>query len=137
MKRAFLAWALINSVFVCLAVAALIVYGGRVHSTGRVAMAIVLATFALASAYNGRLAWLDAPRDHLVDLGVSILPMLALLGTASGFLIAFSGSPEDVQQRVAGASTGLAATITGIACAIVLMLERALLQPKPGCGCGR
>jgi hypothetical protein len=85
------------------------------------------------------LAWRGDPKaepkvearslEH-VALAIRICPMLAMLGTASGFLIAFAGSTDDVQGRVAGASTGIVATIVGIACTIVLTLRRHLLDEQ-------
>ena len=138
-RPVFLRWALVNSLAAVTFVAAALSYHGHVHAAGRVAAALVLGVFALASAYCGVLAWradsvaspgLDSRSLEHVALAIRVCPMLAMLGTASGFLIAFSGSAEDVQQRVAGASTGIVATVVGVACTIVLMLERHLLDER-------
>ena len=60
--------------------------------------------FVAASAYCGALAWhadetaargLDERSLEDVALAIRICPMLAMLGTASGSLIAFAGSTED------------------------------------------
>jgi hypothetical protein len=138
-RSLFLRWALVNALATVAFVAAAISYHGEIHVVGRIAAAIVLAVFALASAYCGVLAWRagDSATRHLdqrslehVALAIRVCPMLAMLGTASGFLIAFAGSVDDVQQRVAGASTGIVATVVGVACTIVLMLERHLLDER-------
>jgi hypothetical protein len=135
----FLRWALLNALTAVAFVAAFASYDGDVHVVGKAAAGAVLAVFALASGYCGVLAWradggaseAEATRglEH-VALAIRVCPMLAMLGTASGFLIAFNGTVEDVQQRVAGASTGIVATVVGVACTIVLMLQRHLLDDR-------
>lgn len=133
----FLRWALVNALTAVTFAAAFLSYDGEIHAVGRVAAGIVLAVFGLASGYCGLLAWrADGAAgasirglEH-VALAIRVCPMVAMLGTASGFLIAFSGSAEDVQQRVAGASTGIVATVVGVACTIVLMLQRHLLDEQ-------
>ena len=135
----FLRWVLVNAVTAVAFAAAFASYDGDVHAVGKVAAGVVLAVFALASGHCGLLAWrLDggvsgraAARglEH-VALAIRLCPMVAMLGTASGFLIAFSGSVDDVQQRIAGASTGIVATVVGVACTIVLMLQRHLLDER-------
>jgi hypothetical protein len=135
----FLRWAVVDALAIVALVAAVISYHGQIHAAGRVAAGIVLCVFLLASTYCGVLAWrADDPGVGAIDprslehvaLAIRVCPMLAMLGTASGFLIAFAGSVEDVQQRVAGASTGIVATVVGVACTIVLMLERHLLDER-------
>jgi hypothetical protein len=132
----FLRWALVNALAFVAFVTALASYHGHVHTVGKVSASIVLGVFFLASAYCGLLSWradaamerTDARALEHVSFAIRVCPMLAMLGTASGFLIAFTGSTEDVQQRVAGASTGIVATVVGVACTIVLMLQRHLLD---------
>ena len=134
----FLRWALVTGLALVGFVAAAASYHGHVHTTGKVSAGIVLGVFALASAYCGLLSWraderaegTDARALEHVSFAIRVCPMLAMLGTASGFLIAFTGSTEDVQQRVAGASTGIIATVVGVACTIVLMLQRHLLDEQ-------
>ena len=133
----FLRWALVNALALVAFITATTSYHGHVHTVGKVSAGIVLVVFALASGYCGLLAWRADGRvsggadvrglDH-VSFAIRVCPMLAMLGTASGFLIAFTGSTDDVQQRVAGASTGIIATVVGVACTIVLMLQRHLLD---------
>jgi hypothetical protein len=138
-RPVFLRWVLVVSLATVAFVAAALSYQGQIHAAGRVAAAIVLTVFLVTSSYCGVLAWradergkrgLDARSLEHVALAIRVCPMLAMLGTASGFLIAFAGSAEDVQQRVAGASTGIVATVVGVACTIVLMLERHLLDER-------
>ena len=136
-RRLFLEWALMIALSVVAFAAAAASYHGHVHTVGKVSAAVVLSVFALASGYCGWLAWRADPHssgaargrqlEH-VSLAIRVCPMLAMLGTASGFLIAFSGSTTDVQQRVAGASTGIVATVVGVACTILLMLQRHVLD---------
>jgi hypothetical protein len=136
----FLRWALLTTLTLVSFAAAAASYHGHVHTVGKVSVAIVLTVFVVATAYCGVLAWradgawtgeeVHRGLDH-VALAIRICPMLAMLGTASGFLIAFSGTSADVQQRVAGASTGIVATVAGVACTIVLMLQRHMLE-EPG-----
>jgi hypothetical protein len=138
-RPVFLRWALVSSLATVAFVAAAVSYRGKIETPGLVAVALVLTVFVLASGYSGLLAWradelesrgLDARCLEHVALAIRLCPMLAMLGTASGFLIAFAGSTENVQQRVAGASTGIVATVVGVACTIVLMLERHLLDER-------
>ena len=133
----FLRWALVTTLTLVVFAVAATSYHGHVHTVGKISVAIVLTVFAFATAYCGVLAWradgtatgqqTNRGLDH-VALAIRICPMLAMLGTASGFLIAFTGTSADVQQRVAGASTGIVATVAGVACTIVLMLQRHLLE---------
>ena len=134
----FLRWALLQSLVFVGFVTLLLLYQGHLHDAGKVMVGMVLLVYVAASAYCGRLAWLGgrgplraypSPRQLAhVSLSITVCPMLALIGTVSGFLIAFSGGVEDVQSRVLGASTGLAATFVGIACAVLLMVQRHALE---------
>jgi biopolymer transport protein ExbB/TolQ len=130
-RTLFLKWTLVQVLFVSALGAAASCYHGHVHVAGKAAAAAVLVVYALASANAGWIAWRDpwsADDFKHIDLAIKACPMLALLGTVSGFLIAFSGDAADVQQRVLGASTGLIATFIGISAALVLMLQRHLLD---------
>jgi len=135
-RPVFLRWALVTTLALVAFVVAFVSYHGHVHAVGKASAGIVLAVFALTSAYCGLLAWRsdDGHPDRRslehVSFAIRVCPMLAMLGTASGFLIAFTGSTEDVQQRVAGASTGIVATVVGVACTIVLMVQRHLLDER-------
>lgn len=64
-----------------------------------------------------------------IHFGASLCPMLGLLGTVSGFLIAFSSASDQDQlnRLIEGASTALASTFIGILCGLVLSFERHLL----------
>lgn len=133
-RALFLQWALVTTLALVAFVVAFASYHGHVHAAGKVSAGIVLAVFGLASAYCGLLAWradngrTDSRSLEHVSFAIRVCPMLAMLGTATGFLIAFTGTTEDVQQRVAGASTGIVATVVGVACTIVLMVQRHLLD---------
>jgi hypothetical protein len=135
----FLRWALVNALALIAFVAAAVSYHGHVHTVGKVAAGMVLVVFVGASGYCGLLAWrsdekgarrVDLRGLEHVALAIRVCPMIAMLGTASGFLIAFTGTTENVQQRVAGASTGIVATVIGVACTIVLMLQRHMLDER-------
>lgn len=127
MRRPFLKWSLVNVAFVCALGAAGWAYDGDVHVVGQIAAAAVLTVFVLASAKAGVLAWNDRQADNDLDAAADLCPQVGLLGTVAGFLIAFSGSSEQVQERVLGASTALTATFTGIACMIALRVLRRVL----------
>lgn len=103
-----------------------VLYSGEVHSAGLVAIAAVLIVFGIAAVYALRQAARGLPAD--LELAISVCPMLAMLGTVAGFLIAFSADSGDVQERVLGASTGLVSTFVGVACAVVLMVTAKLLE---------
>lgn len=137
MKRRFLSLALIDVLFLIALGVLGARYHGHVHPAGNIAIAVVLAVFCVSSGYGLLCAFgrLHYKPEHL-DLAIAVCPMIALMATVSGFLIAFSGGTEDVQQRVLGASTGLSATFVGIACAVVLMAQAHILhEPKSGCAC--
>lgn len=125
----FLKWALVNVLFALALVAAFVSYHGKVEAAGKIAIAVVLVVYVAASAYAGSLAWRyrRLGLSH-ISLAIELSPMIAMLGTVGGFLIAFGSSAGDVQQRVVGASTGLAATLVGIACTIVLMIQRHIIE---------
>jgi hypothetical protein len=125
----FLRWTLIQVLFVLAAGTLMVAYSGQVHMAGKVGVGVVLGIYGLASGYLGLSAWRRVrPAMRHVDLAVQLCPMVALCSTVSGFLIAFGGGAEDVQARVLGASTGLVATFAGIACSVVLMLQRHLFD---------
>jgi Na+/H+-translocating membrane pyrophosphatase len=127
-RRLFLRWLLVNVLFALALAGAAVAYNGQVHQAALVAVSVVLLVYALAAGHAGRLAWRDDRRDHPhLLLAIEVTPMLSMLGTVAGFLIAFAGTAGDVQQRVLGASTGLISTFVGIACTAVLMLLRTLL----------
>lgn len=132
----FLKWALINVLFLLALGVGMVSYGGKVEVAGKVATGVVILVYLAASAMSGYAAWrMDlGKRLHLarnlphLSLAIEISPMIAMLGTVGGFMIAFGSSAGDVQHRVIGASTGLAATLVGISCTVVLMVIRHLLE---------
>lgn len=128
-RTRFVKWALINAVYAIVMVGAGLSYHGQVHSIGLAAIGAVLALFAVTSGYAGWLLWHEKTNDarHL-SLAIELAPKLAMLGTVGGFLIAFSASAGDVQHRVLGASTGLAATFVGIATMIALEVVRHVVE---------
>lgn len=133
--------ALLNSLFALALVAARLAYTGAVHPVAYVAVGVVLAVYAAGAAQVGRMAWWLATAGAEVeetwqrglarlDRLASRCPKVAMAGTVTGFLIAFSGSTEDVAQRVRGASTGLAATLVGIAAMLLLELQHDWLAER-------
>lgn len=127
----FLRWSLVNVAFLAALLVAGLAYGGDVHVAGKLAAAAVLCVYAAASAHAGLCAYRSRPdRAGHLSLAIKACPMGAMLGTVSGFLIAFSGGTEDVQQRVLGAATGLTATFVGVACALALMLQQHMLDAR-------
>jgi hypothetical protein len=125
-RKLFLRWALINVLFVASLVTADISYSGSIPTPAKLAIGAVFSVFAVASAYAGKLAW-DEQKDekHHLSEAIGLCPMVAMLGTVAGFLMALSSDSSDVtnfQQKVAGASSGLLATFVGISCAVVLVL---------------
>lgn len=128
-RRTFLALLLFNAVFLSALVVAARFYHGGLHPAAVTAIAVILLVYAGATARALRLAWRYAgDAKGYISLAIRVLPMIAILGTATGFLIAFSGGVDDVQQRVAGASTGIVSTIVGVACTVALMLQRHILD---------
>jgi len=128
-RPAFLQLLLLQAVFLSMLVVSARVYSGDLHPAAIAAVAIILLIYVAASGRALQLAWHDsADYRHYLSLAIRVTPMVAILGTATGFLIAFSGDVADVQQRVAGASTGIVSTIVGVACTIALMLQRHLLE---------
>lgn len=134
----FLRLALVNALFAVGLVAARVTYDGHIHAAGKACIVVVLAVYAVAAVYGMLLAYRDGPKLHRfppagvrhITLAIKLLPQLALLGSVSGFLIALSGSSEDVQQRVVGAATGLTATFVGISCAVCLTVQRHLIERR-------
>jgi hypothetical protein len=128
-RKLFLRWVLVNGLFALGIIGAKLSYHGHIHSVGQLAIAGVLSIYVVTAAYCGVLAWQENLRGSShISLAIDLCPMVALLGTTGGFLIAFGAATSDIQHRVLGASTGLASTFVGIACAIILMINRHLLR---------
>lgn len=129
----FARWLLVQSVFALALTGAAYSYKGHVHPAGLAAAGVVLAIYVAGSVECGLAAWrsdIETPVLEHIGLAIKTSPMVAMLGTVAGFLIAFSGDSTDVQRRVLGASTGLTATFVGISCALVLMFQRHLVEPR-------
>lgn len=132
--------ALLNSVFALALVAGRLAYHGHLHPVVYVAVAVVLSIYGAGAVQALRMAgWhRDAHADvHEWERGLSRLdclaarcPKVAMAGTVTGFLIAFSGSTDEVQQRVRGASTGLIATLIGIAAMLLLEWQHDWLSAR-------
>lgn len=122
-RTRFVKWALVNAVYAIVMAGAGLSYHGQIATPGKIAIGLIIALFAVASGYVGYYAWSNRPFNHdHMNLAIRLCPIVALLGTTSGFLIALSGGAGDVQQRVAGAATGLSATFIGLMSMAVLML---------------
>lgn len=142
--RLFLKWALLNVLFTLALVVVASNHGGEIDGLARWFVLAILAVFAVSSGYGGLLCWREDARPYGLDglpltdaegnvthveLGADMCQYLGLLGAATGFLVALSGDQlSSVQDRVAGASIGLAATAVGVACSMVLLLEAHLLR---------
>lgn len=127
--QSFLKWSLVNVLFALALVTGATMYSGHVEAAGKIAIGAVLVVYVAASAYAGNRAWSEDKRGlNHISLAIELSPMIAMLGTVGGFLIAFGSSAGDVQHRVIGASTGLAATIVGISCTVVLMVQRHIIE---------
>jgi hypothetical protein len=128
-RSLFLKWALVNAIYAVTMIAAALSYHGHVGSIGLIAIAAVFGLFVITSAYAGWIAWReDMQHTHHVSLAIELAPKLAMLGTVGGFLIAFSSGASDIQNRVLGASTGLAATFVGIFTMVALEIIRHLIE---------
>lgn len=125
MKPLFLRLLLGNSLFGCALAAGAVAYNGHLHPAAIAALVAVLAAYAALTGVCLYLAWNDRRGRLLEDVGElgDKLPGLALLGTGVGFLIALSGSTADVQHRVTGASSGILATIVGVACWVAISVQ--------------
>lgn len=125
-RGVFLRWALINVLFAAGLITAAISYSGEIPTPAKLAIGAVFSVYLVASGYAGRLAWLELKDEkHHLSEAIGLCPMVAMLGTVSGFLMALSSNSSDVtnfQDKVAGASSGLLATFVGISCAVVLVL---------------
>jgi hypothetical protein len=131
----FLAWALINVLYAVALTAGAVAYNGHVATAGKLGVAAVLACYAAGSLFAGALLWrLDTGRQPqpsellVLEHGVVMLPAVAMLGMVAGLLIALSGIDGDIGQRLAGASTTMVSTFTGIASFLVLGVQDLLLR---------
>lgn len=137
-RRTFLQLALIDVLFLIALGVLGARYHGHVHPAGNVAIAMVLAVFCISAVYALRLAYTGRKDSGHIAFAANVCPAIGIAGVASGFLIALSGSTGDIQQRVVGASSGLAATIVAISCMVILDLQAHMLrEPNRGCGCGK
>lgn len=138
--RLVLRLAVLNSLFALALVAARLAYRGHVHPVVYVAVGVVLVVYAAGAVQATRMMWLswggseldDAWQQGLLRLDrlAARCPKVAMAGTVTGFLIAFSGSTADVAQRIRGASTGLAATLIGIVAMLLLELQHDWLAAR-------
>ena len=129
MKRRFLSLALIDVVFLTTLVTLGARYYGHIHPAGLVAIALALSVFCAAAGYALRLAYHGHPdRGEHVGFAANVCPAIGIAGVAMGFLLALSGGTENVQERVIGASSGLAATVVAVACYVVLDVQAHILK---------
>lgn len=128
----FLQLALINVLFGLSLGTFGVLYSGRIHAAGVVAIAAVLIVYAFATAYALHLAREGRPdaNDH-VALAASVCPAIGIAGVAGGFLIALSAGTDDIQERVIGASSGLAATVIAVVCMVLLDVQAHMLRNRP------
>lgn len=130
----FLELALVDVLFVLSLATAGGLYAGHIHTAGIVAIIFVLVVFGLAAIYALKMAWLGHGDIAHVELAANLCPMIGIAGVAGGFLIALSGGAEDVQARIIGASSGLAATVVAVAAMAVLEVQAHMLRgPKTQC----
>ncbi len=127
----FLQLSLIDVLFGLALATLAVLYSGHIHTAGLVAIAMVLAVFCVGAAYALRKASRGEGdgAGHL-GLAANICPAIGIAGVASGFLIALSGGTDDIQERVIGASSGLAATVVAVACMVVLDVQSHMLRPS-------
>lgn len=133
--------AVLNSLFALALVAARLAYHGHMHPVVYVAVAVVLTVYVGGAVQVVRMAMRSRVRTdderqawqsglRRLDRLAARCPKVAMIGTVMGFLIAFSGSTDDVAQRVRGASTGLVATLIGIASMLLLELQHDWLSVR-------
>ena len=102
---------LLNSLFLLSLVVARLAYHGQVHPVVYVAVGLMLAVYAAGTAQAVQLARLLSTAEagaervwnaKLADLDrlAARCPKVAMAGTVTGFLIAFSASTDDVAERV-------------------------------------
>lgn len=132
--RRFLQLVLIDSLFLLALVTAGVQYGGHIHTAGLIAIVVVLLVFGAAAGYALWMAYRGSGDTAHIDLAANLCPMIGIAGVAAGFLVALSGGTEDVQARIVGASSGLAATVVAVACMGLLEVQAHMLRgPKRGC----
>ncbi len=134
----FLQLSLIDVLFGLALTTLAVLYSGHIHTAGLVAIAMTLAVFSFGAVYALRKASRgEADSAGHLELAANICPAIGIAGVASGFLVALSGGTDDIQERVIGASSGLAATVVAVACMVVLDTQAHMLRPKRGCKCGK
>lgn len=126
----FLKLLLVDSLFGCALAAAALAYP-ELHPIATVAIAAVLVAFSAGAAICAFEAWRFpvVSRRRLNDVSqlAELLPGLALMGTAAGFMLALSGDTAGVQHRISGAATGIASTFVGVACWLVLSAQHRMI----------
>lgn len=119
----FVRWVAFNALFIGGLITAALAYHGHVHAVVYVAVGAVLAIYLGGALYTGKHAWegqVTHRHANRIDRIAGYCPKVAMLGTVTGFLIAFSSSTGDYRTRILGAATALIATWVGIACMIAL-----------------
>ncbi len=143
----FLKWVLLNSLIAVVLIAASVASVHLITSLeSRLSAIIVIAAFAAASGYAGKLAWRSDLIQHtyqrddvLTDLAhtefaADKLPWLGLIGTMVGVLLLFlaakaSGDPHALAKHVTeGLATVFVPSILGAVGSVVLDAERHMIE---------
>lgn len=131
----FLKWLFVTVAYFVILATAKLLYNGHVHSIGLVAIVSVLALYVGVNIQLGQLLWRyddifseKTSQVRHIWFAINTFPKLGMMGTVGGFLIAFSAGASDVQHRVLGASTGLAATFIGISAMVALEITAHILN---------
>lgn len=141
-KRLFTRWFLINAFFLTALVAAGLSYGDRIHGASLIAVPAILAVFAGASAFGGRISWLaeEWPRNterllheaHWLHFWSWACQIAGIISTMLGFYVIIGAGSADLATRLSGGKVALLGSLVGVVCSTVLAVEARLIEHELG-----
>jgi hypothetical protein len=141
-RELFLKWALLNALFAVLLVTLAVAYGGRVHGPSLVAAPLILAVYAYAASFAGRICWRgESPRPferekllhemRYLPYWAWVVQMLGIVSTVLGFwlLLSKGGGDQDLHDRIlSGGGVALVGTFVGILTSLVITATHRMIE---------
>jgi hypothetical protein len=146
-RTLFLRWALLNVVAGMFLGSLGIRYGARVHGPSLVAVPLILAVWAYASAIGGRICWhtdgvLPGTRAAVklahdakyVRHWAEQIQYMAMLSTVFGIWVLLTSQGGDLHDRLlAGGGVAFSATFVGIFASLILMQTQRMIEHSLEC----
>lgn len=145
----FLKWCLLNALTFIFFIAAGLAYHSKIDGGSRIAVPVILALFALGSAFGGKLCWRADGTDPGTKTADKILhdalylewfayrsQIAGIIATMLGFYIIIAqGASGDFQTKLKGGAVALLGSFVGVLCSLILLqierwIDHALSRPE-------